>query len=385
MAQRRRYPALVLALACAALGLAPVPVTAADTVTWTLHPGRGGDDVRTTFSTTAGPQRIGTRVFPPKDLATPVDTVGAESAHGRASTLDVRGLRADGTWSEWTPVTPGAPAVLPEPATSVQARLVQTAPERVGPVELTGRLAGHGPQAEGTEQADRAAGPMTFRVFATREGLVGGTTANGHRIVRRDHFVALPSRRGLAARGKGDYTVRVCTIGNARCEWAPVWDVGPWNTRDDHWNPGRESWPDLPHGKPQAQAAYEDGHNGGRDQFGRKVANPAGIDLADGTFWDGLRLKTNAWVNVTYEWTASGPWGTVVTPAGVHLNVRAGTSASTPQVGYAARHARVRLVCSVTGDVANGTQGSSDTWYRLARGKHVAAAYIDVAVPPTPC
>ena len=27
--------------------------------------------------------------------------------------------------------------------------------------------------------------------------------------------------------------------------------------------------------------------------------NPAGIDLADGTFWDGLKLTTNSWVTVT--------------------------------------------------------------------------------------
>lgn len=57
----------------------------------------------------------------------------------------------------------------------------------------------------------------TFRVFATREGLVGGTTANGHIIRSRDHFVALPSRRSLAPRDAGDYMVKVCTD-NGRCE-----------------------------------------------------------------------------------------------------------------------------------------------------------------------
>ncbi|MCF2434749.1 hypothetical protein LV779_08430 [Streptomyces thinghirensis] len=60
--------------------------------------------------------------------------------------------------------------------------------------------------------------------------------------------------------------------GPARCETAPVWDVGPWNTHDDHWNPPaqREQWKDLPRGLPQAQAAYENGYNGGRDEFGRQ-------------------------------------------------------------------------------------------------------------------
>ncbi len=41
---------------------------------------------------------------------------------------------------------------------------------------------------------------------------------------------------------------------SARCAFAPVWDVGPWNTRDDYWNaPGtRENWGDLPQGMPQS-------------------------------------------------------------------------------------------------------------------------------------
>jgi hypothetical protein len=146
--------------------------------------------------------------------------------------------------------------------------------------------------------------PKTYRVYATREGLVGRKTANGHVITARDHFVALPSRRALSPKGGNQYSVRVCAD-NGRCETAPVWDVGPWNTRDDYWNPPaiRQNWTDLPQGKPEAQAAHESRYNGGKDQFGRKVTNPAGIDLADGTFWGGLGLTNNAWVTVTYLWT----------------------------------------------------------------------------------
>jgi len=98
--------------------------------------------------------------------------------------------------------------------------------------------------------------------------------------------------------------VKVCAA-NGRCETAPVWDVGPWNTKDDYWNASsvRQSWKNLAQGKPEAQAAYQNGYNGGKDQFGRKVGNPAGIDLADGTFWDGLKLTDNSWVTVTYLWT----------------------------------------------------------------------------------
>jgi hypothetical protein len=154
-------------------------------------------------------------------------------------------------------------------------------------------------------------GALKYRVFATREGLVGRTTANGHKIRSSDRFVALPSRRALSPRGTGDYSVRVCAS-NGRCAVAPVWDVGPWNTRDDYWNPPsrRQEWRDLPQGMPEAQAAKERGYNGGRDQFKRKVLNPAGIDLSDGLFWGALGLKDNGWITVEYLWTGSGKSGT---------------------------------------------------------------------------
>jgi hypothetical protein len=148
---------------------------------------------------------------------------------------------------------------------------------------------------------------LKYRVFATREGLVGRTTANGHKIKSSDRFVALPSRRALSPNGSADYSVKVCAS-NGRCAVAPVWDVGPWNTRDDYWNPKsrRQEWRDLPQGMPEAQAAKERGYNKGLDQFKRKVANPAGIDLSDGMFWGALGLKDNSWVTVEYLWTAAG-------------------------------------------------------------------------------
>jgi len=148
-------------------------------------------------------------------------------------------------------------------------------------------------------------------VFATREGLVGRTTANGHVIRPRDRFVALPSRRSLSGKGGREFQVRLTHGGKSVV--APVWDIGPWNVRDDHWSLSsqRERWRDLPQGLPQAQAAFQDGYNGGKDEFGRQVKNPAGIDLADGIFWDDLQMRDNDWIKVDYLWlavdTASGP------------------------------------------------------------------------------
>jgi parallel beta-helix repeat protein len=143
---------------------------------------------------------------------------------------------------------------------------------------------------------------VSYTIFATRIGLVGNRTANGHVIQDRDHFVALPSTKVLCSNGGHEFEVRVTYKGKSVV--AQIWDVGPWNTKDDYWNPSqqREMWNDLPQGTPEAQAAYKDGYNGGKDQFGRTVTNPAGIDLADGTFWDDLGMTDNDWVTVEFLW-----------------------------------------------------------------------------------
>src|SRR5947208_5101912 len=114
---------------------------------------------------------------------------------------------------------------------------------------------------------ERAPAAPTFTVFATREGLVGHRTANGHRIRPRDRFVALPSWKVLAGDGRAEFQVRVTY--RSRSVVLPVWDVGPWNTHDDYWSPQRR-YADLPVGMPMAQAAYNNGYNGGRDEFGRR-------------------------------------------------------------------------------------------------------------------
>ena len=307
------------------------------------------------------PERIGIAVFPAHRLAAPADRVTATAD----APVDVRARKADGTWTEWTEAPAGVPTELGVMSIELQVRVVL---DQHTPALSALALV---PGTSGTTD-DPNAVAASFRVFATREGLVGGTTANGHVITERDHFVALPSRRGLAGKTNGTYTVRVCAD-SGRCEWAPVWDVGPWNTKDDHWSTStlRQMWQDLPQGKPQAQAAHEDGYNGGKDQFGRTPSNPAGIDLADGTFWDGLKLKGNSWVTVTYQWTGSGPVGTVQTP-GDTLNVRTGPSSTTPQVGLAAHLAQLSVQCQAAGEVVE----DDPTWYRLAPDMFVAAAFV---------
>ncbi|MGW5560243.1 hypothetical protein ACWER9_23835 [Micromonospora sp. NPDC003944] len=308
----------------------------------------------------------------PRTLARPATrvraTIDAAVPTGATVEAQVRGWRATG-WTEWRAATAGT--AFDRPVTRVQTRVVLTAPAggataTVRRVQLT---------ADANAAVSAATPGLTYRVYATRIGLVGELTANGRTVQPRDHFVALPSRRGLSPLNTGDYTVRVCTTNGSRCEYAPVWDVGPWNTRDDYWNPSsvRENWKNLPQGRPEAQAAYQSGYNGGRDQFGRTVLNPAGIDLADGTFWDGLRLTTNAWVDVAYLWTGGGPRGVV---GDGPLNIRTGASTAYPTRGLAARLAHVPIQCYVAGQSVAGPFRTTTRWNRLASGQYVSHAYI---------
>jgi hypothetical protein len=255
---------------------------------------------------------------------------------------------------------------------------------RVGPVLALLALAGGvliapGPAAAATP------GNTELRVYATREGLVGRTTANGHVIVPHDHFVSLPSWNSLSPKGTGVFSVRVCVAG--RCVYEPVWDVGPWNTHDDYWNVPREQWRDLPPGVPEAQAAYQGGYNTGLDQYGRLVLNPAGIDLADGAVWDGLRLTDdNRWVTVTMLWTGTGTQGQIRTEGGP-LNVRTGPGTGYASVGLAGAYARVPVLCQATGEWIAGPFGTSRVWDRIGDGNYVSHAYMvmDAGVRPSRC
>ncbi len=114
--------------------------------------------------------------------------------------------------------------------------------------------------------------------------------------------VALPHRR---IKFDGGYRVRISRVNGGRAIAAPVKEVGPWNTYDNYWNASRyrTMWKDLPRCRPEAQAAYFQNYNGGKDEFGREVLNPAGVDLTPAVARD-LRLAKyqNAWVYVNYPW-----------------------------------------------------------------------------------
>jgi hypothetical protein len=327
------------------------------------------------------PVPTGLLTLPTQPLDAPTDRVGTEVAgdlpEGSTAAVDVRGRRPSGGWTEWIPAADGT-ATLPERTSEVQTRLVLTGVDGVVPtvdgVTVTAQPATARTEAGPADLTESA--PLNYRVFATREGLAGGTTANGHVIAERDHFVALPSRRALAPRNSSDYSVKVCAP-NGRCAFAPVWDVGPWNTRDDYWNPSdqRQEWSDLPQGVPQAQAAHADGYNGGRDQYDREVANPAGIDLGDGLFWDALGLTDNSWVTVDYLWTGSVRLSLVNSEDPV--DVLAAPDAAAEVVGVAAERAAVPVECALS--------AGDDTWLRIGADQYIGAGAVDDAEDIASC
>ncbi|MGW5717285.1 hypothetical protein ACWEVP_14050 [Amycolatopsis sp. NPDC003865] len=318
-------------------------------------------------------------------LGTPANRVDAQltadTPKGTSVEVDVRGRTGGDDWTEWTP----AGTAFKSAVSSVQVRVgLHSDTDGVRP-----SVRGLSLSAESTPQVNAldATAALTYKVYGTREGLVGGTTANGHVITSHDHFVSFPSGKSVSPKGTGNYTARVCRTDGSRCEYAPVWEIGPWNERDDYWNPAsvRSEFKDLPQGTPEAQAAYLQGYNNKKDDSGRTVQNPAGIDLADGVFWDGLGMSDNGYVNVTYLWTGTGPTGTVKT-AGDPMNVRASASTSAAIKGLAANYAKVTIECYVDGDSVTGTFGTSTIWDRIGPGHYVSDTYLqtgsDLPVAP---
>jgi hypothetical protein len=163
------------------------------------------------------------------------------------------------------------------------------------------------PAVADAQDDQMAASPVTVRLWATREGLIGKTTAAGHLITAGDHFVALPSRKAL------NRSVIVAYRGKSLT--APVLDIGPWNRDDAWWEPGaaRGQFPDLPRFVPEVWAAFENGYNNGRDGNGRFVTFPSMIDLGDGVYAD-LGLQQADWVDVTLSWV-DGPSPPPLAPA----------------------------------------------------------------------
>jgi hypothetical protein len=112
---------------------------------------------------------------------------------------------------------------------------------------------------------------------------------------------------------------------NGRNGAIPVKEVGPWNIDDNYWDfgPGasprpRRLFQDLPYGRPESQAAFQQDYNfkpclnldrtpsgrsDGADQFDRCVLNPAGLDLSVAAAAHlGMAPLQNEWVTAVFLW-----------------------------------------------------------------------------------
>lgn len=79
-------------------------------------------------------------------------------------------------------------------------------------------------------------------------------------------------------------------------------EVGPWNENDNYWDDNRRTFSDLDVGVPEAYAAYYNDYNGGKDESGRTVLNPAGIDLSTAAAKEiGFGTYESGFVEVTYD------------------------------------------------------------------------------------
>lgn len=291
---------------------APRPVGVADGVI--VAPGGGlalAPDAPPAPAAFGGVGRYGSFISDAIEYAVAFDTLRVtyetRNPRGAQAALDVR-ASADGVrWTPWVvDLASGATAQFDQPVRFAQYRIRLLAtgdtPE-LRSIQLTPIRSA--PLFAAFENEPPPVAP-TFTVHATRLGLVGRRTANGHRIVQRDRFVALPCVCVLSSRGGSEYMVRITYKG--RSVVAPVYDVGPWNTRDNYWDPQEKRYfSDLRQGWPQDHAAFFEGHNNGRAQHGR-VRFPTAIDIADGIWRDDFGIKGDrAVVEVTFLWMGRDP------------------------------------------------------------------------------
>lgn len=187
-----------------------------------------------------------------------------------------------------------------------------------GAIKITSPPSAGGGNTPGGSTGGQIVGTGSYRITATREGLVGGTTSSGHVIVEDDHFVSLPActatscpwltpgvrhdKWGLRVECGSRCYVRVKNVATGACSVAPIYDVGPWFTNDDWWDPASarilNTLPTTKTILPQAYTGADAARDGkdvgyglapsgiGISNKGYEVGNRASLDIADGTWVD---------------------------------------------------------------------------------------------------
>jgi hypothetical protein len=156
-------------------------------------------------------------------------------------------------------------------------------------------------EVQAASEEDYTASSETYMVSSQRKGIrcrVFATQYTGF----TEREVALPHRNLKFGRQP---RVRIWRVSGGPSVGPRVKEVGPWNTYDNYWvqNKDRAMYKRVPRCKPEAQVAYYQNFNKGKDEFGREVLNPAGVDLTpDVARSMGLEEHQNAWVWVRFPW-----------------------------------------------------------------------------------
>lgn len=179
----------------------------------------------------------------------------------------------------------------------------------------------------GVEHAGAVPPNLTYRVAATREGLVGGETSSGHIITPQDHFVALPActtlscdwlqpgvrheQWGVRTECGTNCYVRVANPRTGACDVVPVLDVGPWFTLDDWWHPADRR--NIPRRLARGETAEKHAYNG-RD-VGYGVRNGHGVSNKgyEVTFRTAIDLGDGTWTKIGYPMRAESGYDVLVT------------------------------------------------------------------------
>ena len=315
-ATRSRVLLFLASVSFAALPLGP-DATARQTV---LDPGglaRGPDgSLRLSVNVVPAPraagawERFGMWDSPPADVSAAFDAVQvryrADVPVGTQSFVAVRASVDGRRWSEWEwDVKDGAVVSFGPRQRWVQHRVVMFGDASrtpvVSPVQVMPQPAGMRSMAQAASEEPFA---PTYRLRVTRQGMVGGRTANGHIIKSRDFFVSLPSWRSLSSRYGSEYMVRLSA--NGRSVVVRVADVGPWNYHDNYWSANREKFANLPVGWPEDHAAYYEGYNRRWAERGW-VRWPSAVDIGDGAYWALGLGGSQTTVDVTFLWLGRDP------------------------------------------------------------------------------
>jgi hypothetical protein len=247
-------------------------------------------------------------IAPPQRLDQPLShvraTYEATAPLGSAVAVDLRGSPDGKRWLPWeVALATGDVVAFNRPVQLIQFRVRLFGNTESLPSIADVAFDAEKPPADYQSTAETIA--PTWRIRATRQGMIGGRTANGHIITPRDRFVSLPSWSVLSSKGGHEYQVRLSY--NGRSSVVPVYDVGPYNTRDDYWDYERDKFQDLPRGWPEDHAAYYEGYNGGYGDKGY-VRFPTAVDVGDGAWWDDLGIVGDqAELEITFLWMGRDP------------------------------------------------------------------------------